>query len=123
MKRPDISSLDKRQKEYVEYLEKKCEMLNNDTALVDSYLALKNFVIENNKVIKVTKLSEESLKGKDEKYVDRVMKYTDKLGDYIDTLYNFEMKIDEKCIPVNDKKEKQGASVYEQALMNARAKK
>lgn len=113
MKRPKINN--QKVNDYIDYLERKLELFSNNSTRVKSFKALTKFVEENNKVIEGVVLSKEQVSDKDDKFIDRVMKFTDKLPDYIEALDKMAEKIDDEAKAEEEKKQ-QAASDYEELM-------
>jgi len=114
MKRPKIIK-DRECEQYVDYLEKLLYNYRSDQVVTNSYIALKNFIYENNKVISKAVLTEETMNDKDEKFIDRATKYTDKLSDYVKSLLELEDKIKTLSLPKGVNNQEAG-SIYEKVM-------
>lgn len=114
MKKPKVIK-DRECEQYIDYLEKQLYFFKSDQVITDSYLALKKFISENNKVISKAVLTHEEMSDKDEKFVDRAMKYTDKLNDYVKSLIELEDRIKTLSLPKGVSNQQAG-SIYEQIM-------
>lgn len=113
MNKPSIT--DTKVKKYVEYLERKLEAFTDGGTDVDSYLALQNFIKQGNKIMLSADFDAENLSDKDDKAVERGIKFADKVLEYNENLKELEEKIGaERIKAVKGKKE--AASAYEASL-------
>lgn len=113
MERPPIK--DKEASKYVDYLEQCLKNYTSEKTIALSYLALKNFVDENNKILSTTKLNKSAISDKDDKYIERMLKFAKEVKEYNENLEQMEKKI--KPHVMEDAK-KISSSVYEDALRN-----
>jgi len=131
MKRPEDFS--KSQLKYVEHLESKVEAFSSKKTIVKSYFALKKTIDDINEILTngmtvsvpvldpeseeveykektVAVVSSDALSSKDEKTIDRLFKFIDKLG-----FYNLELKEMSEQISPEDMDDEDYASEYEEA--------
>ncbi len=80
MKRPSIK--DAKTKEYVEYLEDKLKKFSASTTKVKSYIALKNFIDQNSEALGKVAINSDTISDKEDRLVDRAMKFFKELKDY-----------------------------------------
>ena len=90
MKRPKI--IDSKTNKYVDYLEGKLKDFNLDSQKVKTYLSLKNFVEQSSKLLMNFKVedNEDNLSDKDDKALDRGLKFgkeIDDLQSLLDKMY------------------------------------
>jgi len=113
MKLEDIK--DVRVRKYVKKLEAKLEEFSLRTAKVNSYLSLKNFIEQGNKLLNSYKVSEEAteLSDKDDKALERGLKFSEKLSSLQELLDKMYSQIGE--LP-EDKGKIESSSSYEKAL-------
>ena len=113
MNRPSIT--DPKAKKYVKYLENKLKEFEIGSTEVESYLALKNFISQGNTLLTKLNFSGDELSDKDDKAVERGLKFADKLLDYNQSLQELYEKIGiERIEEAKDKKKV--ASAYEAAM-------
>ena len=113
MNKPSIT--DPKVKKYVEYLERKLEALNSEDAEVDSYLALKNFIKQGNKIMRNANFDGDELSDKEDKALERGLKFADKVLEYNDDLKELEEKTGKEKIKKEEGK-KESASAYEAVM-------
>ncbi len=115
MKSEDIK--DVKVRKYVKSLESKLEEFEAKSVKVQSYLALKNFVSQGNKLLAGYKVSDsaDELSDKEDKALERGLKFAEKLEPQqalLDKMYN---EIGEL---VSEKGEREAGSAYEKAMKN-----
>lgn len=113
MRKPAI--IDGKVKKYVEYLEDKLSEFSSTSVEVDSYLALRNFVYQGNKLLSELSFDGTELKDKDDKAIERGLKFADKVLDYNQSLSELYEKVGEKKVEEAKGKQK-SASVYESVM-------
>jgi hypothetical protein len=89
MKRPTIK--DVAASRYADYLEGLLKEFQSETTKVKSYKALKNFVETNSKVLEELSLSADKMSDKEDKLVERTLKFANEILHYnetLDKLYN-----------------------------------
>jgi hypothetical protein len=112
MKRPVIKEA--KAADYADYLEALIREFSSETTKVQSYKALKSFVESNCKLLKNMDLSDADMASKDDKKIERALKFANELLVYNDTLD----KLFEKVAPImsSERGEKEAASISEEAL-------
>lgn len=111
MKRPIIKDAEVRR--YVEHLESKIKAVNTQSLKAQTYLSLRNFIKNNNTILKNADLTEEDASNKDDKLMDRAFKYADNIWKYLETADKIYDNLGETYVEEVDREE---ASVYEKAL-------
>lgn len=111
MKRPIIKDAEVRK--YVEHLESKIKAVNTQSLKAETYLSLRNFIKNNNSILKNADLTEEDASNKDDKLMDRAFKYADNIWKYLETADKIYDTLGETYVEEVDREE---ASVYEKAL-------
>mgnify|MGYP001282652091 FL=1 len=113
MKLEDIKDVKVRR--YVRGLQLKLEEFEANTTKVKSFLALKNFITQNNKLLTNYRVSDsaDELSDKEDKALERGLKFSEKL-DYLQTLLD-KMYGEIGEIPEEQGKQK-AASAYEQVM-------
>lgn len=111
MKRPIIKDAEVRK--YVEHLESKIKAVNTQSLKAETYLSLRNFIKNNNTILKNADLTEEDASNKDDKLMDRAFKYADNIWKYLETADKIYDNLGETYVEEVDREE---ASVYEKAL-------
>ncbi len=111
MKRPIIKDAEVRR--YVEHLESKIKAVNTQSLKAETYLSLRNFIKNNNTILKNADLTEEDASNKDDKLMDRAFKYADNIWKYLETADKIYDNLGETYVEEVDREE---ASVYEKAL-------
>lgn len=106
--------------EKIARLERELEAFSLDTVLIKSYLALRGFVEDASDVLKETKVSAAKFNDKDDKMIERALKFADKLDEYNDKLEKMKKKIIPELLEAEEKK--QAGSILEKALMDAKEK-
>ena len=84
MNRPTIK--DAKAKLYIEYLEKKLSNFSSSTTKVKSYIALKNFIEKNSEALSKVDINSATISDKEDKLIDRAMKFFKELDSYITNL-------------------------------------
>lgn len=113
MNKPSIT--DSKVKKYVDHLEKKLEAFTKGNVEVESYLALANFVKQGNKIMESANFDANNLSDKDDKALERAIKFADKVLEYNQSLSELYEKIGTEKIE-KEKGKKQAASSYEAAM-------
>ena len=111
MKRPIIKDAEVRR--YVEHLESKIKAISTQSLKAETYLSLRNFIKNNNTILKNADLTEEDASNKDDKLMDRAFKYADNIWKYLETADKIYDNLGETYVEEVDREE---ASVYEKAL-------
>ena len=111
MKRPIIKDVEVRK--YVEHLESKIKAINTQSLKAETYLSLRNFVKNNNSILKNIELTEASVSDKDDKLMDRAFKYADNIWKYLEIADKIYDSLGETYVEEVDREE---ASIYEKAL-------
>ncbi len=112
MKLEDIK--DARIRKHVRSLEVRLEEFESGSTKVDAYLSLKNFIEQGSKLLKDFKIEGDELSDKNDKTLDRGLKFGEKLNDLITLLNSLESQIGE----LPDKGERKAGSAYEKAFKN-----
>ena len=115
MKLEDIKDIKVRK--YVKSLQSKLEEFDARSVKVDSYLALKNFISQGNKLLAGYKVSDsaDELSDKEDKALERGLKFSEKLESQqalLDKMFN---EIGEL---LEEKGERKAGSAYEKAFKN-----
>ena len=113
MKRPKI--IDSKTNKYVDYLEGKLKDFNLDSQKVKTYLSLKNFVEQSSKLLMNFKVedNEDNLSDKDDKALDRGLKFGKEIDDLQSLLDKMYAEIGE--LP-EEKGKQEAAGSYEEAM-------
>lgn len=115
MKRPTTS--DKKVIKYLDYLEGKLEEFSSFSTKVKSYEALRNFIDQGNSLLRGCNFHGEELNDKEDKAVERGLKFADKMLIYNSNLDElFEMIGSPKDLD-KDPNAKEAGSDYE-AMLN-----
>ena len=116
MKRPKI--IDSKTNKYVDYLEGKLKDFNLDSQKVKTYLSLKNFVEQSSKLLMNFKVedNEDNLSDKDDKALDRGLKFGKEIDDLQSLLDKMYAEIGE--LP-EEKGKQEAAGSYEEAMRKA----
>ena len=117
MKRPKKST-DIKIEKYIDYLEDKLKGFEIGGIEADSYLSLKHFIGQGNKLLKAVNFDGTELGDKDDKAVERGLKFSDKILDHNAALRDLYEKVGGKKIEELESKEdkKEVASSYEAAM-------
>lgn len=94
-------------------LELELEYYRSEKTAARSYLALKRFVDENNRVLMDLNLNATKISDKDDKYVERMLKFAKELKDYVSDLEAMEKKIKPETM---EKVKQESSSIYEDAM-------
>ncbi len=78
MERPESSKLSPEALEYIENLEEKLELFTSGSTIALFYIGLKKQVNDVSELFITLKMTQEALKSKDDKFVDRYFKYLEK---------------------------------------------
>jgi hypothetical protein len=111
MKKPIIKDVEIRR--YVEHLESKIKAINTQSLKAETYLSLRNFIKNNNSILKNTNITEEDASNKDDKLMERAFKYADSIWKYLETADKIYDSLGETYVEEVDREE---ASVYEKAI-------
>tara|TARA_R110001592_G_scaffold190364_1_gene436254 strand:- start:5551 stop:5913 length:363 start_codon:yes stop_codon:yes gene_type:complete len=116
MKRPKIT--DVKASKYVDYLEDKLKGFEIGSIEAESYLSLKNFISQGNALLAKIKFDGSELGDKDDKQIERGLKFADKMLDHNSALRDlFEKVGGEKIKELEGRTyEKKVASSYEAAM-------
>ena len=115
MKLEDIK--DVKVRKYVKGLQSKLEEFESKSVKVHSYLALKNFISQGNKLLAGYRVSNsaDELSDKDDKALERGLKFAEKLESQqslLDKMYNDIGEL------ISEKGERVAGSAYEKAIKN-----
>lgn len=105
-------------KEEIERLKKELEAYRSDKTVARSYLALKQYIDENNKLLVAMNMTETNMKDKDDKLAERANKYSSEILNHIKRLQELEKIATAELI---EKEKKEYGSILEEA-MNAEKK-
>lgn len=115
MERPIIK--DSKVSAYVDELERQLSNFKSEKPIVKSYLTLKRYIEENNKMVDNIDFELSKLSDKDDKTIDRAIKYIDEIMSYNDKLQKMEKMVN----PVVLEAETQEAGgILEQALKESK---
>jgi hypothetical protein len=117
MKRPK-KGVDPKIEKYIDYLEDKLKGFDLGGIEAESYLSLKNFISQGNNLLKKIKFDGSELGDKDDKQIERGLKFADKMLDHNAALRDLYEKVGGKKIEELESKEdkKEVASSYEAAM-------
>jgi cell division septum initiation protein DivIVA len=99
----------------VERLEKELKAFRSETTIAQSYIALKQYVDENNKLLSTIKITKINVQDKDDKLVERSAKFSSEILNYIKRLAELEKMV---TIEVINEEKKTFGSILEEALTN-----
>lgn len=99
--------------EKVERLEKELEAYRSDKTIAQSYIALKQYIDENNKLLATIKITKINIQDKDDKLVERSAKFSSEVLNYIKRLAELEKMT---TIELIEEEKKTFGSILEEAL-------
>lgn len=117
MKRPKKGT-DPKIEKYIDYLEDKLKGFDIGGIEAESYLSLRNFISQGNTLLKKIKFDGSELGDKDDKQIERGLKFADKMMDHNAALRDMFDKVGASKIKELESKEdvKEAASSYELAM-------
>jgi cell division septum initiation protein DivIVA len=98
-----------------EQLKKELELYRSENTIAHSYLALKQFIDENNRLMYLMKMTEINMKDKDDKLAERANKYSSDILNHIKRLQELEKMA---TIDLIEKEKKTYGSILEESLNN-----
>lgn len=99
----------------VDRLERELKAYRSETTIAQSYIALKQYIDENNKLLATIKITKINIQDKDDKLVERSAKFSSEVLNYIKRLSELEKMV---TIEVINEEKKTFGSILEEALTN-----